>query len=130
MSDFIPKGMGPIFPIKGYPDAANLSRTVYLAGPISSDPNWRRTFAFAEMDVRRMFNPARILSPTTFPDGWDYQHYMEHCLIMVRRADALVMLPNWESSPGACTEHAYATSLGIHIFNLPSVSRALLNTAP
>jgi hypothetical protein len=44
---------------------------------------------------------------------------MEHCLIMVRRSTAVIMLPDWQASPGARTERTYAQSLKIPIFNLP-----------
>lgn len=88
--------------------------TVYLSGAISADPDYKAKFKRYEAEAKA--SGARlVLNPAIFPPGWEYDAYMEHCLIMVRRCDTMLMLPDWRQSPGACAEHAYAVSLKKHI---------------
>jgi hypothetical protein len=54
----------------------------------------------------------------------DYQHvkdlhyetWINGVIEMLRRCDAILMLPGWEDSTGATIEHDIATSKGISIF--------------
>jgi hypothetical protein len=91
---------------------------VYLSGAISSDPDFHGKFARAERTVLEA-GAKRVLNPAIFPAGWEYDEYMEHCMIMVRRAQVIVMLPCWDRSPGAKAELAYAASLKRRIVFLP-----------
>jgi hypothetical protein len=100
------------------PPSPALSAVVYLSGPITDNPDFKRHFASAKKLMHRYYKPKLILTPAIFPPGWDYDHYMEHCLIMVRRSTAIVMLPGWRLSRGACTERAYAESLRLHVHHL------------
>lgn len=85
-------------------------KTVYISGAISSDPNYGEKFHRAHIALMGA-GARKILNPTELPAGWEYDEYMEHCMLMVRRADVLVMLPCWTASPGAQAERAYALSL-------------------
>lgn len=86
------------------------NKIVYLSGAISSDPEYREKFRQAHDKI--IAAGARLcLNPAIFPDGWEYVDYLEHCMLMVRRADVLVLLPCWQQSPGAKAEKAYAESL-------------------
>lgn len=86
-------------------------KVVYLSGAISSDPDFKRKFECAAQAIR-VAGAKTCLNPATLPDNLgDYEAYMEHCILMVRRADVLVMLPCWTASPGAQAERAYALSL-------------------
>jgi hypothetical protein len=86
-------------------------KVVYISGAITSDPDFKRKFNKAANALREA--GARIcLNPAELPEGWgDYEAYMEHCMLMVRRAEVVVMLPCWSFSPGAKAERAYAESL-------------------
>lgn len=90
---------------------------VYLSGAISSDPEFKAKFDFWG---RRLLaaGAKRVLNPAQLPAGWEYGEYMEHCLVMVRRATLLVMLPCWRQSPGARAEKAYAESLKVPVIDL------------
>lgn len=86
-------------------------KIVYLSGAISSDPDFKSKFTRAAEQIRAA--GARLcLNPAELPQSWeDYEIYMEHCMLMVRRAEVIVMLPCWPQSPGAKAERAYAESL-------------------
>lgn len=90
---------------------ALLKASVYISGSISKDPDFKAKFDRVEDWVMQR-GAKRCLNPTIFPLGWAYSEYMEHCLIMVRHADVILMLPCWEQSNGATAELAYARSLG------------------
>lgn len=86
-------------------------KVVYLSGAITSDPNFKEKFAEWEEIAKasgalRVFNPVRLLQP-----GYEYEEYMEVDLIFVRRAECIIMLPCWSTSPGAKAERAYAECL-------------------
>ena len=92
---------------------------VYLSGAITSDPDFKAKFKAWE--VRALERGAgRVLNPAALPDGWEYGEYMEHCLLMLRRATVCVLLPCWQDSLGARAERAYAESIRIPIIDLAS----------
>ena len=91
-----------------------LNKIVYISGAISSDPDFLRKFRNARIKLLHE-KPKLILDPTLLPVDWEYVDYMEHCMLMVRRADSLLMLPDWKNSPGAQAEYAYAVSLNKEI---------------
>ena len=87
-------------------------KTVYIAGPISGDPDYKAKFAAAK--ARLLANgAARVLNPAELPEGWTYQEYMAHCMLMVQRAEVIVPLPGWVGSPGALAEVKYAQACRI-----------------
>ncbi len=86
-------------------------KTVYLSGKITGDPDFKHKFLGWESIVIDM-GASKVRNPARLPDGWDYDEYMEHCMIMVRRCDLVAVLPDWEDSKGARAEVAYALSLG------------------
>jgi nucleoside 2-deoxyribosyltransferase len=86
-------------------------KTVYLSDKITGDADFKRKFKEWEMHAFTL-GARKVLNPATLPDGWDYDEYMEHCMIMVRRCDIVAVLPDWEDSKGARAEVAYALALG------------------
>jgi hypothetical protein len=82
-------------------------KTVYIAGAISSDPNYKAKFAAAKAQLLAS-GAARVLNPAELPNGWTYKEYLAHCILMVQCADMIVPLHDWEQSPGAIAEMAFA----------------------
>lgn len=85
--------------------------TVYIAGPISSDPDYREKFAAAAERLRAAgyipVNPAVLPYP-----GFSYEAYMRMSGAMLRECRGIHMLRGWQKSPGAVDEHAQAVAEG------------------
>jgi hypothetical protein len=92
-------------------------KRVYISGAISADPNFKQKFSEA-VETILSAGAAQCLNPADLPHGWTQGEYMEHCMIMVRRSDVVVMLPCWINSPGAKAERAYAESVKIPVVEL------------
>ena len=83
---------------------------IYIAGPITGVSNYKETFAKAERELIKMGHV--VLNPAVLPEGLgDHRVYMSLCLPMVEAADAVLMLPGWQKSTGACMEWGYAQGL-------------------
>lgn len=84
---------------------------IFISGPMSGLPNFNRDAFNAE--AHRLLGLGHVaLNPAILPDGLEQHEYMAICIEMVKMADQLVMLPGWERSAGARSEHALAIKLG------------------
>lgn len=79
---------------------------VYLAGRISGDGGYRAKFADAEMALRELGHV--VLNPAMLPNGLEYEAYMAIGNQMLLAADAICLLPDWQSSAGAQRERTVA----------------------
>ncbi|UCC29699.1 MAG: DUF4406 domain-containing protein [Phycisphaerales bacterium] len=112
-------------------------RLVVVAGPYRSSTEWgtfeniRRAEALALQ--LWMLNVAVICphkNTANFGGAADDQIWLEGAKEIVRRADAVVTLPGWEASEGACGEVELANELGIPVFsNAEEVSEWLQSQA-
>lgn len=86
--------------------------TVYVAGPMTGLPDYNRA-AFNRAAARVLARYKWVaLNPARHPDGLEYEEYMRRGLRDVAAADAILLLPGWENSPGAKRELAAALALG------------------
>ncbi len=97
---------------------------IYIAGPISNDPDYKEKFAAAEKDLTEVGHS--VINPAFLPtDLGDCTDYMKICFPMINAAEAVAMLDGWEQSFGACREWGYAMAMdkivvGIDAFDFDS----------
>lgn len=95
---------------------------IYIAGPMSGLPdlNYPAFNAMAERLRALSFeveNPAENPSPKC--ESW--LGYMRMAVAQLATCDAVVMLPGWSKSKGACIEHQLAVGLGLEIVEAGNV---------
>lgn len=107
--------------------------SIYIAGPMSGYPEFNFPAFYAagdklEAEGWKVFNPAKKeqekeLDAEAFEtgdakkavsSGFDFRECYLWDLARVIYADAIYMLKGWESSPGACGEHAAAVAMRKH----------------
>lgn len=87
---------------------------VYVAGPMSGYEQFNRP-AFHSAAKRLTDKGYVVLNPATLPDGLTQAQYMDICLAMLRCADTIYMLKEWEYSAGARAENALAEKLELNV---------------
>jgi hypothetical protein len=79
---------------------------IYIAGPITGDPNYKDKFLTAEQVLAAKGHT--VWNPANNPEGFAHHEYMTVCLPAVQFCDAVLMLPGWKKSVGALQEYAHA----------------------
>ena len=81
--------------------------TIYLAGKITGDPDYREKFAKAARTLREagyvVLNPAMLP-----PEGFTYRAYLRMGYALLDECDMVCLLPDWEGSYGARLEFVRA----------------------
>ena len=87
--------------------------TVYIAGKITGNPDYKLLFRLAETLLSNMGH--RVINPAALPEGLKPADYMSICVPMLMAADAVYFIPGWETSGGANIEHDLAAYCGKQI---------------
>lgn len=83
---------------------------IYIAGKIAGEPKYKDLFE-AEADKQRAAGHI-VLNPAELPEGMSRADYMRICLAMIDAADKVILLPNYQQSPGARLEREYCQYTG------------------
>lgn len=99
---------------------------VYIAGPITDVPDYKRAFNQAENELLiRGYIP---IKPSTLPLGMTAAQYMRICLSMIDAADAVLVLPGSHKSDGVTVEYTYARYIGKPVaFSIGELKEVLKN---
>lgn len=84
----------------------------YIAGKIAGDPNYKEKFERAEQYMKQF--GMIVLNPACLPGDMAKADYMRICFAMIDSADTVVLLDDWQGSPGARLEKAYCDYIGKH----------------
>ena len=84
---------------------------IYLSGPISNNPNFRRMFREAKSILEaqgysNIVNPAELCE--VIPSNYPYDRILDLCIDMLAECDVLILLPGWRESHGCGREYGYA----------------------
>lgn len=90
---------------------------IYLSGPITDVPDYRRHFAVAAHRLRELghyvFNPAESFDGDgTLPR----EAYMRYDIGRLLEAECVVVLPGWTESDGAVFEAQLAWEIGLDVY--------------
>ena len=92
-------------------------KRIYISGKITGTDDYMERFEKAEKYLitkgYSVLNPAKVNAQ--MPSDTTYDEYMQIALTMLRMADSIYMLKNWQDSNGAKIEHQIATMLKIDI---------------
>lgn len=92
-------------------DVVDSQKTVYIAGAISDDKNYKQKFRKAE-EYLRSIGFERIINPTCVPDNLPYKSYAPISIAFVQVSDIIYVLKDFENSRGAIAEISYASMSG------------------
>ena len=93
-------------------------KIVFISGAITGVEGYRKIFAAAEQWL--LEQDCTVLNPAVLPpSGLEWEAYLRITKAMVREADAIYVLQNWEQSQGVREEIALAESLGKEIIYEP-----------
>jgi hypothetical protein len=85
---------------------------LYICGKVTGDDNYQDKFHAAEFMLKRKgfetVNPARLV-----PEGMAWDRAMKKCIKAMLDCEGIALLPDWESSSGACIECDLADDLKI-----------------
>ena len=89
-------------------------KAIYIAGPITGRPNYHAEFGAEE--ARLLAKGYTVLNPAKLPPGLSYEQYARIDFAMIDAADAVVFLPKWDESQGACLEFEYCRYTGKPVY--------------
>ena len=92
--------------------------TIYLAGKITGDPDYREKFQGYAERLRKLHPGANIFNPAEHPAGLSNAEYMRLCFAEIDVADMVAFLPDWYRSNGATLERQYCNYIGKQYFDL------------
>lgn len=107
----------------------NNENTVYLAGKITGDPEYKQKFEAACLELERA--GYIVLNPATLPAaGFEYAAYIRISKAMMDECAQVCFLPDWKDSNGAMHEYGRAAAQGKPFFFFEQWHRATFPEDP
>ena len=93
-------------------------KIVFISGAITGIDGYRKIFASAEQWL--LEQDCTVLNPAVLPpSGMEWEAYLRITKAMLREADVVYVLPNWEHSRGVKEELDLAARLGKEVIYEP-----------
>ena len=93
-------------------------KIVFISGAITGIDGYRKIFSAAEQWLREQ--NCTVLNPAVLPpSGMEWEAYLRITKAMLREADVVYVLPNWEHSRGVKEELDLAARLGKEVIYEP-----------
>lgn len=93
-------------------------KTIYISGPMSGIEDLNRV-AFEKAERLLRESGHFPINPHHFPEQKSYEDYLTIDLeVIAMSAEAIALLPGWETSPGSKKELKTALDLGLEIMVL------------
>lgn len=86
---------------------------VYIAGPITGDPDYKQKFAAVEEKLREL--GLEPVNPAEAPEGLTYKEYIDRGIKLLTECSMICMLPGSNKSDGAILERTYANTVRIPV---------------
>ena len=105
-------------------------KKIYIAGKVSGEPIAECTMKFGQAQKEletwgfEAVNPLAVVGD--FKSSWDAA--MKKCIKALVDCDGMVILPDWQDSPGAKIERQLAEDLNIVIVNFSKAGLQVLNS--
>ena len=98
--------------------AMNRDSKVYLSGPITGIPDYKKKFKEKQKELWRqgfgwVVNPAEVNSHMPF--GMTHAQYMDMSYAMMSTCDTIILMKGWKASEGCRAEEAYARAHGMEV---------------
>jgi hypothetical protein len=93
--------------------------SIYIAGKITGESYLTAYNKFESVEKMLQIQGYKVINPMKLcKASWNWIHCMSVCLYnLVRKADAIYMLPDWKDSTGAKTEYKTAKLFNIKIYH-------------
>lgn len=91
-----------------------MSKTIYIAGKITGDPNYREKFNAVQRKLEA--EGYIVLNPAVLPsEGFTHEAYLRMSEAMLIECDEACFLPDWQYSRGARREFVIAAEKNMEI---------------